>query len=331
MQPLRWGILGCGDIAAQTFAPCLVASDQCELVAVARRSAEAARAFAERFAAPHWFTSDAELLARPDIDAVVIATPPHLHHAQTLAAAARGKHVLVEKPMALDPPQCREMIDACRAANVRLAVAYRRRCFPQVVRAKQLIADGAIGRVTLVRGHYSGRMDLDAGSWRLDPEARGGGAMRDMACHRLEVLLNLGGDVTEVAAMVDTVAQPWPVDDTGCLLLRFASGALGLHSTTLTSPPRYDFVQVDGTRGKLLLDPMEHWADHLRLIRDAGEERLPVEPVSAAFQDLAMLEDFVAAVREGREPACGAEAGLRTQELIEAALRASRDKRTVSL
>jgi predicted dehydrogenase len=331
MRPLRWGILGCGDIAAQTFAPCLVASDQCELVAVARRSGDAARAFAARFEAPHWFTRDAELLERPDVDAVVIATPPHLHYAQTLAAAAHGKHVLVEKPMALHPSQCREMIEACRAANVRLAVAYRRRLFPQVVRAKQLIADGAIGRVTLVRGHYSGRMDLDADAWRLDPKATDGGALMDMACHRLEVMLNLGGAVTEVAAMVDTVAQPWPVDDTACLVLRFASGALGVHSTTLNSPPRYDFVQVDGTQGKLLLDPMEHWADHLRLIRDAGEERIAVEPVTAAFQDLAMIEDFVAAVRDGREPTCSAEAGLRTQELIEAALRASRERCTVLL
>jgi len=329
MQPLRWGILGCGDIAAQTFAPCLVASPVCELVAVARRDGQAAQAFAERFDAPRWFAGESELLACPEVDAVVIATPPHLHQAQTLAAAAHGKHVLVEKPMALNPAQCREMIEACRSADVRLGVAYRRRLFPQVVRARELIADGAIGRVTLVRGHYSGRMDLDPSAWRLDPAVSGGGAMLDMACHRLEVMLNLGGEVTEVAAMVDTIAQPWAVDDTGCLVLRFASGALGVHSTTLTSPPRYDFVQVDGTEGKLLLDPMEHWADHLRLIRNSGEERIPVQPVTAAFQDLAMLEDFVAAVRAHRDPICGAEAGLRTQELIDAAFRASREKRTL--
>lgn len=331
MRPLRWGILGCGDIAGKTFAPCLLVSPLCELTAVARRNAAEAQAFAERFGVPHWDTDDASLLARADVDAVVIATPPHRHREQTLAAAAAGKHVLVEKPMALTPGECREMIDACRAAGVRLGVAYRRRLFPQVVRAKQLIAEGAIGRVTLVRGHYSGRMDLPEGEWRVDPEIGGGGAMLDMACHRLEVQLNLGGPVTEVMAMVDTVAMPWRVDDSACLTLRFASGALGVHSTTLTSPPRYDFIEVDGTEGKLLLDPMEHWADHLRLIRPEGEVRIPVQPVTSELQDLAMLEDFVRAVRDEREPECHGAAGFQTQALIAAAFESARTKRLVSL
>ena len=153
----------------------------------------------------------------------------------------------------------------------------------------------------------------------------------DMACHRLEVMLHLGGRVTEVMAMADAIAQPWPVDDTGCLLLRFAGGAMGVHSTTLTSPPRYDFVEVDGTGGKLILDPMEHWADTVRLIRPDGEELLRVEPVSAAFQDLAMIEDFVDAVWEGREPVCGGEPGLRTQEVIAAAYESALTRAAVTL
>src|SRR5256885_2838508 len=99
MKPLRWAILGCGDIAASTFAPCLLHSPLCELMAVSRRDSEKARAFAARFAVPAWHTDEAELLAREDVDAVVIATPPHVHCALTLAAARQGKHVLVEKPM----------------------------------------------------------------------------------------------------------------------------------------------------------------------------------------------------------------------------------------
>ena len=90
MRPLRWGILGCGDIAAKTFAPCLLASPICELTAVARRNPVEARAFAQRFAVPHWHTDEVALLSRSDVDAVVIATPPHRHRQQTLAAAAAG-------------------------------------------------------------------------------------------------------------------------------------------------------------------------------------------------------------------------------------------------
>src|SRR6185503_15963324 len=114
------------------------------------------------------------LLAREDVDAVVIATPPHVHCAQTVAAARQGKHVLVEKPMALDPAECRAMIAACREAGIRLGVAYRRRLFPQVVRMRQMLDEGAVGRVTLVRGHYSGWMGLHPGeSWRVDPAVSG--------------------------------------------------------------------------------------------------------------------------------------------------------------
>jgi predicted dehydrogenase len=333
-RPLRWGILGCGDIAERTFAPCLLHSPLCELVAVQRRSGERARAFAAKFGVPHWHTDEADLLARDDLDAVVIATPPHVHCRQTVAAAARGKHVLVEKPMALTPDECLRMAGACRQAGVRLAVAYRRRLFPQVLRSKELIADGTVGRVTLIRAHYSGWMSAVPGEpehWRVDPQVGGGGAMMDMACHRLEVMLNLGGPVTAVTAMIETLAHPWPVDDTGCLLLRFAQGALGVHSTTLTSPPRSDFVEVDGTGGKLLLDPMEHWADHVRLIRPSGEERIPVRPVAAELQDLAMIEDLVIAVREGREPVCNAGAGIHTQEVIAAAYDSARLERTVPI
>ncbi len=326
-RPLRWGILGCGDIAARTFAPCLRDSALCSLVAVSRRSPGAAEAFARRFDVPHWHTDERDLLDRTDIDAVVIATPPHVHCAQAVAAAEAGKHVLVEKPMALTPDECRRMMAACSAAGVRLAVAYRRRLFPQVVRAAELIRAGAIGGVTLVRTHYSGWMD--PGDWRLDPSVAGGGAMMDMACHRLEVLLHLGGPALEVSAMVETLAHPWPVDDTGTVLLRLAGGALGVHSTTLTSPPRYDFAQVDGTAGKILLDPLEHWADHVRLIREEGEERMPVTPLSAEHQDLPMIEDFVRAVRAEREPVCGAAAGLHTQEVIAAAYDAARSRKTV--
>jgi predicted dehydrogenase len=334
LKPLRWGILGCGSIAESTFAPCLVHSPLCELVAVSRRHGDKARAFAEKFGVPHWHADERELLARDDLDAVVIATPPHVHAVQTAAAARAGKHVLVEKPMALAPEECRAMTEACRRAGVRLGVAYRRRLSPQVLRMKELLAEGAIGRVTLVRSHYSGWMTAVPGKpedWRVDPAVGGGGAMMDMACHRLEVTLNLGGPVSEVMAMVETLEHPWPVDDTGCLLLRFRSGALGVHSTTLTSPPRYDFVEVDGTGGKLILDPMEHWADHVRWIRPDGEERIPVQPVSAAFQDLAMIEDFVAAVREGRDPVCGAAPALHTQEVIAAAYESARTRAAVPL
>ena len=334
MRPLRWGILGCGDIAGKTFAPCLVQSDCCELVAVMRRDAAKAREFAEQFGVERAYSDVGQLINDPQVDALVIATPPHVHAEQTVAAARAGKHVLVEKPMAMNPDECRTMIAACREAGVRLGVAYRRRQYPQVVKLKELLAEGAIGRVTLVRGHYSGWYEATPGEpahWRLDPSIGGGGVLMDMACHRLEVSLNLGGRVTEVSAMVEAVEHDWPVEDSAVLLLRFESGALGVHSTVWTSPPRHDYVEVDGTQGKLILDPMECWADEVLIRRPEGDEIVKVSPLTGSTGDLPMLEDFVAAVRAGREPICGGWAGLHTQEVIAAAYESSRIGQVVSI
>ena len=155
------------------------------------------------------------------------------------------------------------MVDAARAAGVSLCVAYRRRLFPQVVAAKRLIEEGRIGGVVSVRTHYSGNMDIEDGAWRGD--AAIGGSLMEMACHRMEVMLNFGGEVESLSAMMDTVRKDrgWAVDDTDAMVVRFKSGLIGMHSTILTSPPRHDFVQVDGTAGRIIIDNLEYFSDSI--------------------------------------------------------------------
>ncbi|MDP7447206.1 MAG: Gfo/Idh/MocA family oxidoreductase, partial [Candidatus Latescibacteria bacterium] len=132
---MRFGIIGCGSIAANSFAPSLVHSDELDLVAVCRRDADKARDFADRFGGCAHYSTAADLLADEAVEAVVVSTPSDTHCEYTLAAAAAGKHVMCEKPMALDRHQARRMVEACRDAGVALGVAYRRRLFPQVVEA----------------------------------------------------------------------------------------------------------------------------------------------------------------------------------------------------
>jgi len=328
---MRFGIIGCGDIAEKSFAPSLVKSKLTELVAVCRRDLGKAREFAEAFECPAAYDSDEELLGDPKVEAVVIATPPNVHCDQVLRAAAAGKHALVEKPMGMNAAECRRMIDGCRQAGVKLAVAYRRRVFPQVLKAKALIAECAIGRTVSVRTHYSGRYGASLPNWRLDPAIGGGGAMMDMAVHRIEVLLNFAARPTEVSAVVETVDHDWEVDDSCGLLIRFADGTFGVHSTVLTSPPRHDSAQIDGTEGRILMDPLEFGTEYLVLEKPGNTEKIPVEPLAAPYFDQPMIEDFVRAIDEDREPACDAEAGFVTQAVVDAAYRSAEQNRSVSV
>src|SRR6266545_6047888 len=145
MNQIRWGLIGCGDIAQKRIAPAFRDSASCELVAVSRAQSELAASFAKQFGARRWYLDWRKLLLDEEIDAVYIATPVHLHAEQAIAAAEAGKHVLCEKPMAMNVRECDRMIAACRAHNVRLGIAYYRRFYPAVRRIAQLLASDAIG------------------------------------------------------------------------------------------------------------------------------------------------------------------------------------------
>ena len=162
MKQLRWGLIGCGDIAQKRIAPALRESATCELVAVSRAQTELAESFAKQFGARKWYSDWKELLRDEEIDAVYIATPVHLHAAQTIAAAEAGKHVLCEKPMAMNVSECGQMIAACRANKVKLGVAYYRHFYPVVERIKSIIASGDIGTPVMVQ--------INAFEW-FNPEA----------------------------------------------------------------------------------------------------------------------------------------------------------------
>ncbi len=319
---MKFGIIGCGSIARSSFAPSLLNSKHTELVAVSRRDLAAAQQFATDFGGCRAYDDTQALIDDPDVEAVIVSTPTDTHRDYTVAAAEAGKHVLCEKPMARNREECRQMIAACQKAGVKLAIAYRRRMFPQVVEAKRLIAAGAIGTPVCTRTHYSGWGDLRSGAWQKEPGI--GGALMEMAVHRLEVLLNLAdAQPVAVSAMIDTVHHDWEVDDTDAILIRFADGRIGVHSTIMTSKPRRDFAQADGADGRIIIQQLEFGSDHIELETDRGVERIAVTPLQSPFFDQPMIEDLVDAAINDREPVCHAEMGYRVQAVCDAARAAS--------
>ena len=178
MKILKWGLIGAGDIARKRIAPALRDLPNCELTAVSRSRFELAESFAKEFGARKWFADWRELLADEDVKAIYIATPVFLHKKQTIAAAEAGKHVLCEKPVALNASECDEMIAACRANNVKLGVAYYRRFYPVIKRTKEILASGEIGKAVVAQINafeYFNPTTEHPRFWLLEKEKSGGG------------------------------------------------------------------------------------------------------------------------------------------------------------
>jgi len=311
-----WGLVGCGDIAAKRVAAALARAEGSALVTVARARAALSAEFAERHGARRWHADWRGVLADPEVDAVYLATPVHLHAEQAVAAAEAGKHVLCEKPMALETAGCERMIAAARAHGVRLGVAYYRHHYRVIARLRELLASGEIGEPVLAQAQAYEPFDPGPDhprAWLMRRSESGGGPMADFGCHRIEVLLDLLGPVTEVHGLADNVRfREREVEDTCVAHLRFRSGAVAVLAVTHAAAEPRDTLEIFGTRGSARVSVLNQGA--LRVVTGGGtrEERHPPHP--NLHQPL--VEDFVAAVREGREPAVAGEVGLEVARVM---------------
>ena len=237
-MPVRWGIIGCGDVARRRVAGAIGDDPNSQVLAACRRNVEKLKQFCSEFGVAHEYENDQDLINNDEVDAVYIATPVYLHLPQTIAAAEAGKHVLVEKPMAMSVAECDEMVSACREHDVKLGVAYYRRFYPVVDRIKEIIESGEIGQplsisVTTAAAFAMG--PRDDGYWRVIPEQGGGGALMDIGSHRLNVMMHLFGEIAEVIAVCDTQAADYAAEDSASLVMRFQSGVHGTLQCSLMS------------------------------------------------------------------------------------------------
>jgi len=303
-----WGLIGAGDIVRKRVAGALRECAGCTLAAVSRAQAELAEPFAREVGATRWYPGWRDLVTDPDIDAVYVATPVRFHAEQTIAAAAAGKHVLCEKPMAMDLAECDRMIAACRNAGVTLGLAYYRRFYPLVIRVKQLIDDGAIGTLVFAQMNAFEAFDPRPGdprSWLVRRSEAGGGPMADFGCHRLEVLLHLAGPIRRVSSLVSTIALEREVEDTAVALLQFERGASGVLAVTHAAADAQDTLDLFGTKGSIRIRSL---ANGEMTLRTGGVERSESHP-PARNVHLPLVEDFVEAVAMRRTPAVDGQVG----------------------
>ncbi|MEZ4714441.1 MAG: Gfo/Idh/MocA family oxidoreductase [Caldilineaceae bacterium] len=254
MKTIRWGIIGCGNVTEVKSGPGFQKAHNSELVAVMRRNGELAADYARRHGVPKWYDDGQALIDDPEVDAVYIATPPDAHLAYTRLAARAGKPVYVEKPMALNFAECQAMVEACAAANVPLWVAYYRRGLSKFNKAKELIAEGAIGDVRCVNVTFlqtSRPYDPDNLPWRVRPEIAGGGLYVDLASHILDYLAYMVGPIATAQGNASNQGSPYPAEDMVTGSWVHESGVHGTGLWCFNSYTRLDQTEVIGSKGKL--------------------------------------------------------------------------------
>jgi len=314
LEKINWGLIGCGDIARKRVASALRDTPQSTLLAVSRAQSELAESFARQFGAKKWYPDWRDLLTDGEINAVYLATPVHLHASQCIEAANAGKHVLCEKPMAMNAAECEQMIAACRANDVKLGVSYYRHFYPVVARIRSLISAGEIGKPILAQLNAFEWFNPDLSEprgWLLKREFAGGGPMFDFGCHRIEVLLNLFGRIDRTTALATKALFDREVEDTAAAVFQFEQGTCATLTVSHAAREPQDTLDIFGSKGSIHVPILNE--GRMRIANAEGEREESYPPAANIHQPL--IEDFVKAVTQGLKPRVGGEIGKAVAEI----------------
>lgn len=286
---LNWIVIGIGDITTRRVIPALQSEPRCQLHGIVTSDPRKAEPYRSRV----WAKLD-EALGDPEVDAVYVGTPVFLHAAQTIQTLRAGKHVICEKPMAMNEAEARSMVEAAEQSGKTFGVAYYRRCYPKIQRAKELMAAGVIGQP--VFAELTNHMWFDgtgARGWLFDPAKAGGGPLFDIASHRIDVLNFLFGKPVRVTGQLSNVIHHYPVEDNATVMVEYESGVRGVVDVRWHSKIRRDECRIRGTEGEIEMSPL----NGPDLVYPAGHENLP----SHENLHYPMIQNFVDAV-EGKAP-----------------------------
>jgi predicted dehydrogenase len=314
MDKLNWLLIGIGDIAVKRVIPAIVDNPRCRLYGVVTRDPPKGA----RYAANVWTRLEAAL-ADPNIQAVYVATPVALHKPQTIAALEAGKHVLCEKPVALNYADAREMVEAAGRCQRLLGISYYRRWYPKLQRAKRMLEQGAIGRPVFAYASCHDWFNAEGGqrAWLLDRKLAGGGALFDIATHRIDAMNYLFGQPERVACQLSNVVHNCPVEDAATLLIEYRSGVrVAIDARRHSRIPRDEF-RIQGVEGDLELTPLNDprfvWQ---RADGPSDIDSLPNHP----NLHYPCVDAFAEAVLDGTPFLSSGEAALATSWITDAAL-----------
>jgi predicted dehydrogenase len=328
---MRVGIVGAGFMGTTHAAGWTATPAQ--LVGLTAETKQEASLLANKYDAKVYPSLD-EML--PDVDVVDICSPTHLHHEMALKAAAAGKHIICEKPLARTTRQAQEIVTACRKAGVQLLVAHVVRFFPEYALARSAVAEGQIGKPGVIRLHRgSYRPKKPAGNWFLD-EVKSGGILMDLMIHDYDYARWVAGEVESVSARRVTELHLDAPVDYGLVILSHRSGALShIAGAWAYPPPTFrTHLEIAGDRGLIEFDSEDTAPIQNLILRSGGSDApdvaLPSSPVSESPYTT-QIKEFYAALADGAAVRVSATDGLAAVQIADAAIQSAHSGRPVRL
>ena len=308
---INWLVIGIGDITTKRVIPAIQAEPRSRLAGILTRNPEKGSDYPE---ARIWTSLD-DALSAPEINVVYVASPVFLHAPQTIAALRSGKDVLCEKPMALDMELAKTMTAAARETGRTLGIAYYRRTYPKIQRAKALIEQGVIGRPVqaYLSAHDWFNDEAKNRSWILDPTMSGGGPLYDIASHRIDLLNFFFGTPSSATGFLSNVVHERPVEDNATVLIDYPSGVRGIVDVRWHSRIVRDEFRIIGTDGEMSLTPL----NGPDLTYPGGSEQIPRH----ANLHYPCVENFVHAVFDGEPLLATGESSIMTDWVTEQVVR----------
>lgn len=297
---VNWLLIGIGDIARRRVIPAILAEPRSTFYGVVTRDPMKAAAYP----GIRVWTTLGDALQDAAIDAVYVASPVVMHSPNTVACLRAGKHVLCEKPVAMNYAESQCMVAAARETGKLFGVSYYRRLYPKVIRAKELISEGAIGQPIFGQANCHTWLDVADRGWLVDPAMAGGGPLYDTGSHRIDAFNFLFGRPVRATGLLSTVIHLVAVEDSATVVMDYEDGARGIVDVRWTSHVARDEFRVIGTDGEINLDPLN--GPSLRC--NGREEQLPTQ----ANVHYPIVENFVSAILDGAALACTGEDAIWT-------------------
>ena len=337
---VNWGVIGAGGIAdRRTIPEGIMACPDANLVAVQDVAEDRVKAVADKYGVSAVYTSEYDLLSDSSVQAVYIATPSHLPHGQVMAAAAAGKHVLCEKPLALTLAECEEMVEECDSRGVKFGVNFMMRFHACHAALKRMIEAGELGTLVMGRAELTCWYPPIAGAFRQDPALGGGGSFIDMGNHCVDLLEQFFGKVREVKCTTGNLVQDYEAEDTAVAMLQFENGAIGVVDALFNVPDAAarNALEVYGSKGSVyangtigqgsggqlhaVLEKGDKGYDAAQARDDDGEQIIE-PPVVNIYQ--AHIQAFCDAIANDTPPPIPGEDGIWSHKVIEACYESAR-------
>ena len=339
---IGWGIIGTGNYPDTSIAPAINQARDSGLIAVYSRDQGRGESFAKKHGAKTAYTSVEDLLNDSRVDAVYVASPNHLHAFHTELAANAGKHVLVEKPLAVNSDEGLKMVQTCQARGVKLGVGFQLRHHPGHIEASRLVAEGALGIVALAqaqlgrgtRGEVRPSPATGLREWWEHPEMIGGAlTMIGMGVHCVDDLhFILGQHVVEIAAITDGQTPEQPLENLAAMCLKFSGGAIGTVCCGRRMPEFQNDVTIYGSDGKIVLADAAppRLQGELRVSSETVNSTVVYQP-DAVVLVTRQIEDFNRAILEDKDPAASGIDGLKVVQVTVGMVESASTGRTVKL